>query len=98
MSCSLDCKKFGMAAVAAFAAFAAMNVMGFLIHGVALKGVYHHAQYAHLWNPEAVMASRRPAMLVAFLVFSVLFTKIYTYGFEFGKPGLGQGLRYGALV
>ena len=93
MTCSKDCKKLGVAALVAVVALYAME---FVFHGVLLQGVYHH--YQGLWNPGPVMASRRWAMFLAYIVFGVFFTKIYTYGYEESRPSLGQGIRYGLWV
>ncbi|MBI5631766.1 MAG: hypothetical protein HY921_12885 [Elusimicrobia bacterium] len=92
MSCSLDCKKFGMAAVSALVL---RNFLEFIVHGVLLKGAYQQARYMTLWNPPEAMASRKPAVFLASVLFALFFTKIYTNGHEHEKPAVGQGLRYG---
>ena len=95
MASSKDRKKLGIAAGVAFVALTAME---FVFNSVILKGVYQRPQYVHLWNPQPVMGGRMSAMFLAYAIFAILFTKIYTHGYEEGKPVLGQGSRYGFLV
>lgn len=95
MSCSQDCGKF---AKAVFAAFAAFNIMEYLFHGVALTQIYQRPYYQRLWNPIADMTHRRWAGLLAYLVLSALFTKIYVQGYEEDRPWTSQGLRYGLMM
>jgi hypothetical protein len=84
--------------MAAGAAFVVLNALEFFWHHVVLRSTYKSAQYLTLWNPEPTMQSRMWAMWVTFAVASVLFTTIYSKGYEPGKPALGQGLRCGLLV
>ncbi len=81
--------------IATIAVFVAMAVIQFIVHGVMLSGWY--MEYQSYWRSQEDMMSKRPWMYVGYLVFSVLFTYIYTRGYE-GKPGMGEGLRYGLLV
>lgn len=93
--CSRDCKKFGLAALAVVVS---VNVLEFILHAVLLGPVYMRPQYMMLWNSPEAMAERRWAMLLAYLIFGVVFTKIYAQGYEDSKPALGQGLRFGLLA
>ena len=91
--CSKDCKKLGMAAVAAIILFAAME---YVFHEILLKGIYLRPYYQHLWNTAAVIKCRMPVLLLGYIgLLGTMFAKIYSCGYEPGKPVLGQGLRYG---
>ena len=95
MTGTKDCKKVFVPAVVAVVA---LNVMEFILHAKVLMRVYQKPHYEGLWNPQPVMASRKWAMFVAYLIFGFLFTKIYAQGYEPSKPAVGQGIRYGLLV
>ena len=83
-------------ALATGGAFVAIFAAEFLIHQVWLGGFYHaHAQW---WRPEAEMKSLMPLMFLAQLSFAALLALVYTKGYERGKGGAGQGLRFGLLV
>lgn len=95
MACSRDCKKLGLAAGAAVALRFGLE---FLTHQVLLGPTYRKPAYLTLWNPEAVMQSRFPAMLLAHVLFGIVFALMYTRGYEDGKCGKGQGIRYGLMA
>lgn len=95
MACSRDCKKTGLAALAALVAF---NVLEFVVHGVALMGAYMQPQYSAVWNPQPVMNGRMRVSFLGSVAFAAAFTLIYTRGYEDAKPALGQGLRFGLLA
>jgi hypothetical protein len=82
--------------LASVAVFVVMFVVEFIIHGVLLQGLYQ--QTASLWRPMADMQRLMWIMWVGYLVFALFFTFIYTKGYEKGKPGLGQGFRFGLYV
>lgn len=96
MACSKDCKKFGLAA---FAGFLTLTTLEWLVHGPFLLGrVYMRPHYATLWNPQAEMKSRMSVLWLAHLLSVLFFTKLYVGGWEEGKSGVGQGLRFGAMA
>jgi hypothetical protein len=82
--------------LASVAVFVVIFVLEFIIHGVLLQGAYQ--QTASLWRPLADMQRLMWIMWLGYLVFALFFTFIYTKGYEKGKPGLGQGLRFGFYV
>ena len=89
----MNTKKWLLASVAVFVVIA---VLEFVIHGVLLADMYR--QTASVWRPEAEMQKMMWVFWVGILVFAPLFVLIYVKGYEKGKPGLGQGFRYGLYV
>ncbi len=89
----MNTKRWLLASVAVFVVIA---VLEFLIHGVLLSDVYR--QTASVWRPEAEMQKMMWIFWVGMLVFAPFFALIYVKGYEKGKPGLGQGFRYGLYV
>ena len=82
--------------LASLAAFAAVFVLEFVIHHQWLGSFYHaHAEW---WRPEAEMKGLMPFMLLAQLSFAALLALVYATGYERGKGGLGQGIRFGLLL
>jgi hypothetical protein len=73
--------------------FAVMFVSEFLIHGVALAGLYETT--VKLWRPMAEMRSLGWLMWISYLIVSPVLVYIYDRGYEAGKPGLAQGIRFG---
>jgi hypothetical protein len=82
--------------LASLAAFVAIGVAAFVIHGVLLSGVYQRA--ASAFRQEADAQGLFWLFYAGYLVFALLFTFIYTKGYEHDRGGLGQGLRYGFYV
>ncbi len=78
---------------ASIAVFGVMAISDFLIHGVLLSGVYQ--QTAAVWRPSADARQLTWIFFVGYLVFAPFFTLVYTKGYETGKSGIGQGLRFG---
>lgn len=89
----MNLKRWVMASIAAFAV---IFVLDMIVHGKILMGLYERT--ASVWRPQAEASQRCWLMMVGKLLFSALFVWIYTKGHEAGKPGLGQGLRYGFLI
>jgi hypothetical protein len=87
---------FKKVCVAALAVFAAYFAMEFLVHGVWLKEIYR--QTASLWRPEEEMKKLFLLMTLGQFLFAKFFTVIFSKGYETGKNGLGQGLRFGFWV
>ena len=81
-------KGFWLSAVVVFVALA---ILDYVIHSVLLRGDY--AATGLVRTDVSV-----PVILLGELLFAVLFTWIYTKGYEPAKPGLGQGVRYGIAI
>lgn len=84
-------KRFWMAFAACYVAG---QVLGFVINGVLLEGTYK--SLAHVWRPEAEMNAMMWVFMLTSFVAIFLFCLIFTKGYE--NKGIGEGLRYGALV
>jgi len=82
--------------LASVAVVVVIGVLEFLIHGVLLSDMYK--QTASVWRSEAEMQKMMWMFWVGILVFAPFFVLIYVKGYEKGKPGLGQGFRYGLYV
>ena len=82
--------------LASVAIVVVIGVLEFLIHGVLLSDMYR--QTAAVWRSEAEMQKMMWVFWAGILVFAPFFVLIYAKGYEKGKPGLGQGLRYGLYV
>ena len=82
--------------LASIAVVVAIGVLEFLIHGVLLSDMYK--QTSSVWRSEAEMQQTMWVFWVGILVFAPFFALIYVKGYEKGKPGLGQGFRYGLYV
>ncbi len=93
--CAKDCKKFGLASVVAIVT---TSVLGYVVHHLLLAKKYMEPQYVLLWNPQEAMKSRMIWMWLAYVLYGVVFVKIYDKGYEESKSALGQGLRYGLLM
>ena len=89
----MNTKRWLLASVAVFVVLAALE---FLIHGVLLSDLYR--QTVSVWRSEAEMQKMMWIFWVGMLVFAPFFSLIYAKGYEKGKPGLGQGFRYGLYV
>jgi len=89
----LNTKRWLLASVAVVVV---IGVLEFLIHGVLLSDIYK--QTASVWRSEAEMQKMMWMFWVGILVFAPFFVLIYVKGYEKGKPGLGQGFRYGLYV
>jgi len=82
--------------LASVAVFVVIMVLEFVIHGVLLQGVYQ--QTASVWRTQAEMQRLMWIFWAGYLVFAPFFVLIYAKGYEKGKPGLGQGFRFGLYV
>ena len=81
--------------IASVVAFVALSIMEWIVHGSILASAYQaNAKY---WLPEATMRERMWAIWLGQLIYAGMFTLIYAKGCE-GKPGLGEGFRYGLYV
>ena len=79
---------------ASIAVLVVVAVLEFVIHGVLLSGIYQ--QTASIWRKD--MQRLMWIFWVGYLVFAPFFALIYVKGYEKGKPGLGQGFRYGLYM
>ena len=82
--------------LASVAVLVVIAVLEFVIHGVLLSGIYQ--QTASVWRTHAEMQGMMWIFWVGYLVFAPIFALIYVKGYEKGKPGLGQGFRFGLYV
>lgn len=92
-----SCDRMACAKAAAVSALL-WTALEFVVHHGLLGGVYQKPHYQWLWNPPEVMAGRRPAMLLAYLILGIAFAGVYAKGHEESRPALGQGLRYGLWI
>ena len=81
--------------IASIAVFIAMSILEFIVHAVLLQSWY--VEYPQYWRPEAEMMGLMGWMHLGYAIFALLFTLIYSKGYE-GKPGVGEGIRYGFWV
>ncbi len=95
MTVPKDRKKFWLAVAAGFVA---LNILEYVLNGVLLRDIYMRPHYLALWNPEAVMRSRMWAMYLAYAAAMFFFVRIYTYGYESGRPPLAQGAHFGFMA
>lgn len=79
--------------LAAVGAFVVLSALEFVLHGKLLHDLYN--QTSVLWRPDVQMKSMMWMMWLGYLIFAPLFVLIYSKGYEKGKAGAGQGLRYG---
>jgi hypothetical protein len=86
-------KKFFFASIAVFFV---LFVYEFLLHGVALGGLYQ--QTAHLWRSHTEIRNLSWLMWLSYLVMSPILVLLFSKGYETGKPALGQGVRFGLLL
>ena len=89
----MSLKRCVLASVAAFAVF---FVLDMIVHGHLLTGLYTATK--SVWRPMEGGHQKMWLMMLGKLFFAKIFVWIYTKGYEDGKPGMGQGLRYGFLV
>src|SRR5712692_7382359 len=82
--------------LASVAVFAVIGVLEFLVHGVLRFDL--DREKAVGWRTETEMRQMMWVFWVGYLVFAPFFALIYVKGYEKGKPGLGQGFRYGLYM
>jgi hypothetical protein len=83
-------------AVSSVAVFFLLMIVDYIFQKKVLMSLY--VATAHLWRPEAEMLQRLPYIYVVYAVTALIFTYIYTKGYE-GKPsGAGEGLCFGLIV
>src|SRR2546425_13355270 len=89
----MNTKRWLLASVGVFVVIA---VMESFIHGVLLSDMYRAT--ASVWRAKPEMQQMMWIFWAGYLVFAPFFALIYVKGYEKGKPGLGQGFRYGLYV
>lgn len=89
----MNTKKWLLASLAVVVVF---FVLEMIIHGVLLQGLY--MKTAQAWRPVAEMGGLMWLSWIGYIIFAPFFAFIYTRGYETGKSGLGQGVRYGVLM
>lgn len=89
----MNTKRWLLASVAVLVVIA---VLEFVIHGMLLSSIYQ--QTASVWRTQAEMQRMMWIFWLGYLVFAPFFALIYVKGYEKGKPGLGQGFRFGLYV
>lgn len=83
-------------AVATLGAFLVITGADFVIHEVWLGEFYRaHAEW---WRPAAEMKSLMSSMFLSHLLLAALLTIVYGKGYETGRGGIGQGVRFGLLM
>ena len=85
----MNWKRFFLASLAVFAVFRAGD---YIIHGIILAPTYQ--SLAEVWRPD--MQSYMWILTVVGVFFALLFTFIFTRGYE--SKGPAEGLRYGLLI
>lgn len=88
----MDTKKFLLAVAVAYALLMATT---YLIHGVWLIPLYRN--YLESWRPVDQQIAKGWILLIARLLYTVMFAWVYTRGAE-RKLWIGQGIRYGGVV
>ncbi len=83
-------KKFWIAGAAAFMA---SFLLGFIGHGVLLRGDYE--RLPNLFRPEADAMGYFPFLLLSHLIKGFALAWIYRQGISAGVPWLTQGIRFG---
>jgi hypothetical protein len=82
--------------LASLGTFAVIFILEMVIHGVLLEGIYK--QTASVWRPQADIGRLMWLMWLGYLIFAPFFALIYIKGYEEGKGGVGQGIRYGVYM
>jgi hypothetical protein len=88
----MNVKRWLIASIVAFVAFA---IMEWILHSVILASAY--MAKPEYWLPEVLMRQRVWSRYVGYLIYAGMLTLIYIKGYE-GKPGLGEGFRFGLYV
>lgn len=76
------------------AVFAVIFAFDWIFHGNILHGMY--METSNMWRPETQMRDYYWWMLAGQALFAVFFCMIYCHGAK--NTGIGEGLRYGALI
>ncbi len=91
MTCSFNCTRF---AIAAIAGFIFTFVFDFIVHGIMIMPLYDAT--ADLWRPESTMMEYLPtSMIVSFLTVATL---LYIFTRHYEGKGINEGVRFGAMM
>ena len=90
--CGCKCNKKGWI-LSALTVAVAYFLMDMFFHHKCLGGLYQ--ANLNLFRPMEESKTLMPYMYVGYLLFGLLFSCIYTKGYEASKAGWQQGLRYG---
>ncbi|MDH3309960.1 MAG: hypothetical protein OEM48_07960 [Gammaproteobacteria bacterium] len=82
--------------LASLAVLIVIAVLEVLFNSFVLMGIYE--QTASVWRPFHEIERMTWAFWLGYLVFAPFFALIYIKGYEPGKTGFGQGLRYGLYM
>lgn len=91
--CKCDKKSWLISSIVVAVAYALME---YIVHHKVLLGLYK--ANAHLWRTPQDIASKLCWAWISYVLFGLLFTCIYSKGYEPDKAGPSQGLRYGFLL
>jgi hypothetical protein len=83
--------------IASVAVFVAMAIMEYIVHGLLLASWYADPAYATYWRSSAEIMKFIWSLYIGYAFFALLFSYIFTLGYE-GKPGMGEGTRYGFWI
>ncbi|MBI3312086.1 MAG: hypothetical protein HYZ88_00980 [Candidatus Omnitrophica bacterium] len=83
-------------AVATLGAFVVITGADFVIHEVWL-GAFYRA-HPTWWRPAAEMNALMGCLFTSHFILAALLTLVYAKGYERGKGGIGQGVRFGVLM
>ena len=89
----MSLKRWALATVGALIVITAVD---FIIHEVWL-GAFYRA-HPTWWRPAVEMKSLMCSMFAGHFLLAALLTVVYGKGYETGKGGIGQGVRFGLLM
>lgn len=92
-NCKCDWKRW---LVSGFVVAGVYFILDWIIHHKLLMPLYN--SHLHLWRTPGEIALKRCWLWCAYPVFGLLFTCIYSKGYEPAKAGGSQGLRFGFLL
>ena len=78
------------------AAFAVVSVLDMIVHGRILMDLYTQTKF--VWRQGAEGDRRMWLIFVTEAMFAFALAWFYTLGYEPGKAGLGQGIRFGFYI
>lgn len=87
---AMNVKRWMMAGIGAWAVIFGLD---FLVHHKLLSGLYEETMA--VWRPKGEGGSLMALMFLGQFLFALALAWFYTKGYEEGKPGLAQGLRFG---
>lgn len=91
--CKCDWKQWLLASLVVAVVYCGLD---FLVHHKLLMALY--SANAHLWRTQEAASLKMCWLWINYLVVGLLFTCIYSKGYDAAKAGPSQGLRYGFLI